>query len=391
LEFSIQFPRMPVSSSGKSTASIYWLIVVFGSVAVLLLVVFWPQFLSVPPPKDGGEPAVGIAKFVPDVVVGEPEGSPTTTVAALWFVGDVMLSRDVAARVRRSGDPGHAWNGTRALFGGEPLVVNFESCLSETLQYDGRSSMRFPVGTSVLPVLAEVGVTHVSLANNHALDCGREDLARMPAHFARHGINAFGHPVVVSTTSLSYVPFGDKSIALVGVHTLFAEPDPDVLRTLLTEAASSSDLQIAFVHWGDEYTLRANAAQRDLAQVLIDSGIDAVIGHHPHVIQDIERRDGVLVFYSLGNFIFDQYFSEEVLTGLVLRLAYRQGALGFELHPVSTASQYVVPAPLTGESRQAVLDALSDRSAIAIRGAVRAGWLPLSEVASSQKPAIISP
>ena len=79
------------------------------------------------------------------------------------------------------------------------------------------------------------------------------------------------------------------------------------------------------VHWGQEYQIKSSVFQQKLARKIIDSGADLIIGHHPHVVQEIEIYNNKLIFYSLGNFVFDQYFSEQTQQGL---------AVALEIYPV---------------------------------------------------------
>ncbi len=75
------------------------------------------------------------------------------------------------------------------------------------------------------------------------------------------------------------------------------------------------------IHWGTEYEHEYNTTQSITAHALSDSGADVIIGHHPHVVQGLEIYKNKLIFYSLGNFIFDQYFSSDTQTGLSLGLS----------------------------------------------------------------------
>jgi hypothetical protein len=111
------------------------------------------------------------------------------------------------------------------------------------------------------------------------------------------------------------------------------------MRTL----TKKSDMQIAYVHWGTEYELAHNAAQETLAHVLIDAGADAVIGHHPHVVQDVAFYKDKPIFYSLGNFIFDQYWDTDVQTGLGVRMTIDDGSIAYEAIPFTTAGSRVQP------------------------------------------------
>jgi len=73
-----------------------------------------------------------------------------------------------------------------------------------------------------------------------------------------------------------------------------------------------------------------------LAHQLIDEGADLVIGSHPHVVQGIENYQGKKIYYSLGNFVFDQYFEEAVKNGLLVeaRIDPNSGQLSFEDYPI---------------------------------------------------------
>ena len=95
----------------------------------------------------------------------------------------------------------------------------------------------------------------------------------------------------------------------------------------ITALRERVDLIFVSLHWGEEYQLQSNVEQQRIARALIDVGADAVIGHHPHVIQEVEEYNGGWIFYSLGNFIFDQYFSPETMEGLVASVTVQDGAI----------------------------------------------------------------
>ncbi len=93
---------------------------------------------------------------------------------------------------------------------------------------------------------------------------------------------------------------------------------------------------VAMVHGGDEYQLTSNKAQKAFYRGLIDDGVKLVIAHHPHVVQEAEKYKGSMIFYSLGNFIFDQYFSKETQEGLTIKATFAHGAVSYELIPVKS-------------------------------------------------------
>jgi poly-gamma-glutamate synthesis protein (capsule biosynthesis protein) len=111
--------------------------------------------------------------------------------------------------------------------------------------------------------------------------------------------------------------------------------------------------------------LTQNNVQRTLAHRLIDSGADLILGSHPHVVQGIESYHGRFIFYSLGNFIFDQYFSLETQEGLMVRLEISGNDINYRLLPVeSTRSQ---PRMMPAARKKEWLIDLASRSSSSLR------------------------
>jgi len=96
---------------------------------------------------------------------------------------------------------------------------------------------------------------------------------------------------------------------------------PDMLAAI-SEANANADVVVVFPHWGVEYRFRPTGSQRSLAAQWAAAGVDVVLGSHPHVAEAIEEIDGTLVFYSMGNLVFDQDWSEMTLEGLVPELTF---------------------------------------------------------------------
>ncbi len=74
------------------------------------------------------------------------------------------------------------------------------------------------------------------------------------------------------------------------------------------------------MHFGEEYQIKANSSQKLFAHLAIDSGADLIVGHHPHVVQEVEHYKEGYIAYSLGNFVFDQGFSKGTMNGLLLKV-----------------------------------------------------------------------
>jgi poly-gamma-glutamate synthesis protein (capsule biosynthesis protein) len=78
------------------------------------------------------------------------------------------------------------------------------------------------------------------------------------------------------------------------------------------------NINVVYAHWGEEYETIANQGMRDTAELFIENGADLILGSHPHVVQNIDEYKGIKIYYSLGNFVMDQYFDEDVRKGLLV-------------------------------------------------------------------------
>jgi len=99
---------------------------------------------------------------------------------------------------------------------------------------------------------------------------------------------------------------GDKRVAFVGIDQTIRPARVKDFYPLVKELKSANDYVIVNIHWGDEYEAKESKVQNDIAHNLVDNGVDVIFGHHPHVIQPVEVYKGKVIFYSLGNLIFDQ-------------------------------------------------------------------------------------
>ena len=86
---------------------------------------------------------------------------------------------------------------------------------------------------------------------------------------------------------------------------------------------AGADVVIVFPHWGTEYDPTPFAGQKTLAEAAIDAGADLVIGNHAHWAGAMEVYKGKPIWYALGNFVFDQTWSEPTMEGITLELTFR--------------------------------------------------------------------
>lgn len=292
------------------------------------------------------------------------------------FVGDVLLARAVERLMNLEGYE-YPFHRLEKLFDANAVIANFESAIPAVHVPTPDFNTTFSVATSTLPILSSSGITHVSLANNHSNDFGVSALQHTYESLTDSGLVPFGLPNAFATSSLTLIPYADKTVALIGIHAVFGIDDMKALDMLLSRASEMSDHQIAYVHWGEEYVLKHNKTQERLAEHLIDRGIDLVIGHHPHVVQDVGIYKDRVIVYSLGNFVFDQYFSTDVQEGLALSLEQVSGEYTLVLIPVTSIDKRASPRQMNEEEKVVFLQKLAERSAEEVKDRVSMGTINL--------------
>ncbi|MCB2199573.1 CapA family protein [bacterium] len=193
--------------------------------------------------------------------------------------------------------------------------------------------------------LREIGVTHLNLANNHALDQGitgfSETLARTrQTGFGLVGIDSSGClPTLIVKEDVRVVLFSTNRVEVDSSYVLPDQPGPcqieiDQLAHLIHQQTTEhpEDWIVVLLHWGQEYRSAPLVRQQLDARILVDAGADVVIGHHPHVVQGYDQYNGGLIVYSVGNFLFDQQ-AEETLEGWVVELSLpSEGLMNWKIH-----------------------------------------------------------
>lgn len=299
----------------------------------------------------------------PETQTPTPEPSPTDPPIqeepiVLSFAGDVNLDEDSkpVARYDREG---------KGILGGisQDLVDEMNSAdifmLNNEFAYSTRGreivekSYTFRAHPKRVDILKEMGVDIVSLANNHALDFGREALDDTFTTLEEAGIDYVGAGINMDRAKAPiYYNIGDTTIAYVAAsHVIYAMDwyatdersgmvgtyDPALIVTSIEEASENSDFVIIYVHWGKERVHEPVEYQKNLARIYIDAGADAVIGCHPHVMQGIEFYKGKPIAYSLGNYWFNASTRESGLLKIYLN---PDGTTDVQLLPVMNKDMY---------------------------------------------------
>ena len=259
----------------------------------------------------------------PAVEIEEPEAPEI----ALIFVGDIMLDRGVKIEVEGTGNGDFSFPFLKTadvLRGADITAGNLEGPLSDKGEEAGNVySFRMP--SRALQGLISAGFDVLFLANNHIGDWGMEALTDTVFNLEDAGIAAPGagrSPTEASAPKI--LEAKGVKIAFLSFSDFFvsgaALADEASVTNAVLGAKEAADVVVVAFHFGEEYSKEPSERQKLLAELAVNQGADLVVGSHPHVIQPLEVYNGKYIAYSLGNFVFDQNFSEETMTGGLLKV-----------------------------------------------------------------------
>ena len=286
------------------------------------------------------------------------------------FFGDIMLDRHVKEVMNKNGGVDYllhnlAGEENRFFQGIDLISANLEGAVIENgAHFAPEMAYDFAFDPADVAVLKNYNFNFFTISNNHILDQGQSGFTETQVNLDKLGFDYTGCPdKKVDNCSLKIVDVNGKKIAMLGYSMVYGSLDEEKVTAQITEARKSSDLVIVNIHWGAEYESKHNNIQEKLAHLMIDSGSDLIIGHHPHVVQDVEIYKNKPIFYSLGNFIFDQYFSRETQDGLGVGVTWQSDSLEFNLFPFY--SEYSKAYLMTGKRQTEWLEWLSEISDLA--------------------------
>jgi hypothetical protein len=240
-------------------------------------------------------------------------------------------------RTKRTGNAG----AFRDLIEGADLAIaNFENPAPNRPRWHTRGTV-FNADPTLIEGLANAGIDYVSLANNHIRDAGAQGILQTIANIRKHDIEVSGagkdlaearRPAMLEAGGQTVAVLAYDAIAgyyhATAERTGSAPLTASIVRADVRSArAAGADLVIVFPHWGTEYRSKPFAAQQRLARLIIDSGADMVIGNHAHWAAAMEVYEGKPIWYALGNFVFDQTWSEPTMEGITLELTFEGAEL----------------------------------------------------------------
>jgi hypothetical protein len=221
------------------------------------------------------------------------------------------------------------------LTGADLAIANFENPAPEAYRFHDHGTV-FSANPAYIEGLVNAGLDYVSLANNHIRDAGARGILETIDALDGFGIAHSGAGAnLAAARAPALLEAGGVTVGILGYDTIaggyFAGADragsapmtvENVRADVAAARAAGADVVIVFPHWGTEYDPTPFAGQRKLAEAAIDAGADMVIGNHAHWAAGIEVYAGKPIWYALGNFVFDQTWSEPTMEGITLELTF---------------------------------------------------------------------
>lgn len=275
------------------------------------------------------------------------------------FWGDLMIDRHVKTKIDKYGvdylftkiATSSQWQDAAA---SDLMIANLEGAVTDSGEhYPPTMAYDFAFVPERVAELKNYGFNAFTIANNHLADQGENGIIETDKNLEKLGFFYFGcADRQTGKCSSAIKKIGNKNVGFVGASMVYGQLDETELLVAIKELASNTDLTIVEIHWGTEYKHQFDKVQQDLAHKIVDAGADVIIGHHPHVVQGMEiyepkraTTNGAhanikkgIIFYSLGNFIFDQYFSADTQEGLGVVIEFNKNNLVLKLLPIKSES-----------------------------------------------------
>ena len=254
------------------------------------------------------------------------EPTPIEEQIVLIATGDIMLGRAINYKSVKDNNFTWMWDKTAEILKSADIAfINLESPLVNNCPIT-TGGMIFCADPKNIDGLNFAGIDVTNLANNHINNYGQEGIKNTIELLENTGILTTG------VSGPVYKEINQIRLAFLGYNQFGRLPD---ISQEIKKAKDQANLVVVSIHWGEEYTDKPTTKQQELAHLAIDNGADLIIGHHPHWVQPIEVYKDKLIVYSLGNFIFDQGWSEKTKFGEIGKFTFNKNSLiDYQLLPI---------------------------------------------------------
>lgn len=286
-------------------------------------------------------------------------------------VGDIMLGGNGTKAFTRLGYDYPFAATLPMLKNGDITIGNLEAPITGNGQEFKEKRFRFKSDPNAAKALKNAGFNVLTLANNHMLDFGKIGLQATLQNLAGQGILSVGAGEnLASARREAVITVRKKKIAFLAysltLPTEFyagetragtAPAYASYYRNDIARAKAVADYVVVSFHWGTELSRQPKPCQVAVAHRAIEAGADLILGHHPHVLQGIERYKNGLIFYSLGNFAFAS-LSAASDGSVIARISLDGGVKEVELIPLNVLNREVrfQPQVATGTGGRKIID-----------------------------------
>lgn len=269
-------------------------------------------------------PMHGLSYRALPVLFSSPRPEPTRY-ATVLFGGDMMFDRSVRAATDEHGGDFIFSCLDDVLAGNDLAVANLEgpitaaSSRSIGSHIGSADNYTFTFPTSTAQLLAAHHIALVNLGNNHILNFGASGVRSTIAALDGAGVGYFGDPLAHTMAERN---INGVRLAFITYNEFDPQSTASTTIAQIQDAQAQGAVPVVYTHWGTEYVAAPPSYVRALAHAFVDAGAAIVVGSHSHVAGESEYYRDVPIYYSLGNFIFDQYWDDTVRSGVLLQTSF---------------------------------------------------------------------
>jgi len=264
--------------------------------------------------------------------------------ASILFVGDMNFDRYIRQVGENKGEDfifscvGNFLKDSDVVIGNLEGPITDNPSISMGSEIGSSTNFVFTFPPTTAKLLAKNNIKIVNLGNNHIGNFGKDGMVSTKKYLSEAGVNYFGG--LNGDEPIYRTKIGGNKISFVSYNEFGGDSAEKVAQKIKAEK-NNEQMVFVYAHWGDEYVAPPQRI-KNTVKLFAKAGVDFIIGSHPHVIQSSEKipssssgQEGTTVYYSLGNFIFDQYWNKEVSTGLVLEVNIKNTMVTIVDHQVS--------------------------------------------------------
>lgn len=270
----------------------------------------------------------------------------------LLFAGDMMFDRYIRQIAEKHGYQYIIEPVKDILLSNNTVIANLEGpvtsrpSVSVGSEIGSKPNFIYTFDPKIVDILSLNNIRIVNIGNNHIMNQGIEGIYETKKYLDMDEISYFGNTGTSESQRTTTFYINEINTGFVNFNE-FVQNGKEAVFEDIDKIKKAADICIVFAHWGPEYTKDAPQYIKDLARSLVDRGANLVIGTHPHVIWPKEEYRKAMIYYSLGNFIMDQYFSEETKKGMLVKMEIDKTEKGLDF----SFQELYVKMDLSGQTK----------------------------------------